>query len=326
MSRIQRRQLLIAAGGFALFPSPGRAQRTTRVARIGWLSTAADATTPVPLESFKSGLRERGWTEGDNLVIETRVGAPAKAAELAAELVRTNVELIVAPGAMLFGAREAVGTTPMVFGINGDPVKAQVVASLARPGGNLTGITALSDELSGKRIELLKEAAPGATRFAAIANQGHPGVGVEFEASHVAARRLGLSLKWLPVYSASEFGAAFDAIASEGAQALAAIPDGLMMNQAKAVAEFAGARRIPTISGWAEFAEAGNLMSYGPSRRGWYRHMSVYADKLLRGAKAADLPVEQPMEFELVVNQRTARTIGLKIPLSILLRANRVIE
>ena len=326
MGQVQRRQLLIAAGGLALLPSAARSQRTNRVARIGWLSTTGDATTPVPFESFRSGMRERGWTEGDNLLIETRVGAPAKAAELAVELLRANVELIVAPGAMVFGARGAVGTTPMVFGINGDPVKAKVVASFARPGGNLTGITALSDELSGKRLELLKEAAPGATRFAAIANQGHPGVGVEFEATHAAARRLGLSLKWLPVYSASEFGAAFDAITGEGAQALAAIPDGLMMNQAREVAEFTVVRRIPAISGWVEFVEAGNLMSYGPSQRGWYRHMSVYADKLLRGAKAADLPVEQPTEFELVVNQRTAGTIGLKIPQSILLRANRVIE
>ena len=219
MGQLERRRILIAAGGLALLPSAARSQRTGKVARIGWLSTVGDALSPVPFESFRSGLRERGWVEGDNLLIETRTGVPGKAGELAAELVRANVELIVAPGAMLFGARGAVGATPMVFSINGDPAKAKIVASLARPGGNLTGITAMSEELSGKRLELLKEAVPAATRMAAIANQGHPGVGIEFEATQAAARRLGLSLKWFPVYSASDFGAAYDAIAGEGAQA-----------------------------------------------------------------------------------------------------------
>ncbi|MGH8672685.1 MAG: ABC transporter substrate binding protein [Burkholderiales bacterium] len=144
MGQVQRRRFLIAAGGLALLPSAGRAQRASKVARIGWLSTTTDATTPLPFESFRSGMRERGWTEGDNLLIETRAGVPAKAAELAAELLRANVELIVAPGAMFFGARGVVGATPMVFGINGDPATAKIVASLARPGGNVTGITALS--------------------------------------------------------------------------------------------------------------------------------------------------------------------------------------
>ncbi|MGH6892920.1 MAG: ABC transporter substrate-binding protein, partial [Dongiaceae bacterium] len=263
---------------------------------------------------------------GENLLIETRSGAPANAGELAAELLRSNVEIIVAPGGMVFGARKVAGETPLVFGINGDPVQAKLVASYSRPGGNLTGITALSDVLSGKRLELLREAAPGTTQFAALANQGHPGVEVEFEATQTAARRLGISVKWLPVYKVADFDAAFDAIAREGSGALVAIPDALINNQAKAVAEFAVSRRIPTMSGWAEFVEAGNLLSYGPSLRGWYRHMSVYADKLLRGAKPADLPVEQPTVFEFVVNLRTAKALGLKVPQSILLRADRVIE
>lgn len=326
MGQIRRREFLIAAGGLALLPSVAKAQRASKVARIGWLSTVGGALSPVPFESFRSGLRERGWTEGDNLLIEARTGAPGNAGELAAELLRTNVELIVAPGGMVFGARKVTGATPLVFGINGDPVLAKLVVSFARPGGNLTGITALSDELSGKRLELLREAASGATRFAALANQGHPGVGVEFEATLAAARRLGVSVKWYSVYTAGDFDATLADIAREGAQALVAIPDALINNQAKAIAEFAASRRIPTMSGWSEFVEAGNLLSYGPSLRGWYRHMSIYADKLLRGAKPSDLPVEQPTVFEFVVNLKAARAMGLKVPQSILLRADRVIE
>lgn len=326
MDRLRRRQLLIAAGGLALLPSAAKAQRSSKVGRLGWLSTAGGALSAVPFESFRAGLRERGWTEGDNLFIEVRTGAPASAGDLAAELLRSNVEVIVAPGGMVFGARKVTGATPLVFGINGDPVLAKLVASLSRPGGNLTGITALSDELSGKRLELLIEAAPGAKRLAALANQGHPGVGVEFEATLAAARRLGVTVKWFSVYTVSDFAATFDDIARDGAQALVAIPDALINNQAKLIAEFAASRRIPTISGWAEFVEAGNLFSYGPSLRGWYRHMSVYADKLLRGAKPADLPVEQPTVFEFVVNLKAAKAMGLQVPQSHLLRASRVIE
>ena len=259
-------------------------------------------------------------------MIEARTGSPANAGELATELLRSNVELIVGPGGMVFGARKLTGTTPLIFGINGDPVLAKLVASFSRPGGNLTGIAALSEELSGKRLELLREAAPGATRFAVLANQGHPGVGVEFEATLAAARRLGVSAKWYSVDSIGDFAAVFDDIARDGAQALVAIPDAMINNQAKAIAEFAAARRIPTISGWAEFVEAGNLLSYGPSLQGWYRHMFAYADKLLRGARPADLPVEQPTVLEFVVNLRTAKAMGVKIPQSVLLRADRVIE
>ena len=152
MGKVQRRQFLIAAGGLALLPSAATAQRVNKVARIGWLSAFGAALSPVPLESFKSGLQERGWTEGDNLLIETRIGAPGNAGELAAELLRYNVEIIVAPDGMVFSARAAAGATPMVFAINGGPVQAKLVASFARAGGTLTGITALSDELSAKRF------------------------------------------------------------------------------------------------------------------------------------------------------------------------------
>jgi len=214
----------------------------------------------------------------------------------------------------------------MVFNINGDPVEAKLVASLARPGGNLTGITALSEELAGKRLELLKEAVPGVVRVAAIANQAHPGVQTELRESQAAAKRLGVKLQWLPVYSVADFDAAFAAVEREGAQALVAIPDNLINDRAKIIAEFAANRRIPTVSGWAEFSEAGNLMSYGPELRGFFRQIAVYADKLLRGARPADLPVEQPTKFELTVNLKTAKALGITIPQSVLIRTDRVIE
>jgi putative ABC transport system substrate-binding protein len=274
---------------------------------------------------LRSGLRERGWIEGKNLVIEAPSGGRAPG-DRTAEFVRQKVDLIVAQGGSVFGARAAAGAIPMVFGINGDPVEAGLVASLSHPGGNLTGITALSAELAGKRLELLKEAVPGIARVAVIANMVHPGVQIELRESQRAAQRLGLTLQWVLVYAVGDFDAAFDAIVREGAQALVAIPDALINRQAKSIAEFSAMRRIPAVSGWAEFAEAGNLMSYGPNLRGFYRHMAVYADKLLRGARPADLPVEQPTAFAFVINLKTAKALGLTIPPSVLLRADQLIE
>jgi putative ABC transport system substrate-binding protein len=280
----------------------------------------------VPLDAFRSSLLERGWQEGKNLIIEVRSGDGNQARDLTAELLRSDVDLIVAQGPMVFGARAVAGVIPIVFGINGDPVEAKLITSLARPGANLTGLTALSTELSGKRLELLKETVPHVVRVAAIANQAHPGVQTEYKASHDAAQQLGLTLQWFPVYSAGDFDTAFDAIVRARAEAIVAIPDTLINQQAKFIANFAARRRISTISGWAEFTEAGNLMSYGPNLRGFYRHVAVYVDKLLRGARPADLPVEQPTEFEFVVNLKAAKTLGLSVPQSVLLRANRTIK
>ena len=324
MNQFRRRQFLIAAGSAALLPHVAKAQSTKKMGRVGWL--AAPAQLGLGLESFRAGMRERGWVEGENYSIEIRSGVPAQSAELATELVKAKVDLIVAPGGMLFGARTVIGDMPMVFGINGDPVLAKLAASYARPGGNLTGLTSLSAELSGKRLELLKEAAPGLTQFAALANQTHPGVQTEFDATHAAAKRLGISVTWFPVYKPSEFASAFEAIARQQAQALAAIPDNMINLQAKAVADFALGRGMPSISGWAEFAEAGNLLSYGPSYRGYYRHFAAYAEKILKGAKPADLPIERPTILEFVVNLKTAKQLGIRIPQSVLVRADRVIE
>ena len=227
---------------------------------------------------------------------------------------------------MIFRAHTMAGATPLVFHVNGDPVEAKLVASYARPGGNMTGITNLSAEMSGKRVELLREALPHMTRMAAIANQGHPGWQVEFKATQAATRQLGLALTWLPVYSAQDFGAAFESVAREGAQGLVAVPDNLILSQAKTIADFTAKSGIPAISGWGEFVDAGNLMSYGPAMRDVYATIATYVDRLLRGARPADLPVENPTRFELVFNANLAQSLKLKVPQSILVRIDRAVR
>ena len=327
---MKRRKFVGAlAGGLFVLPLTSMAQNTQKSARVGWLGwTGAAGASPSlePLDAFRSGLADRGWQEGKNLAIVIRAGDGSQARDLAEELVRSGVDVIVAQGPMIFAARAVAGAVPMVFNINGDPVEAQLVASLSRPGGNLTGITALSSELAGKRLELLKETVPRVTRIAAIANQSHPGVQTEQKASKAAARKLGVTLQWFPVYSVADFQTTFDAIVHDGSGAIVAIPDTLINQQAPLIAEFAARRRLPTISGWAEFTAAGNLMSYGPNLRGYYRQVAVYVDKLLRGAQPTSIPVEQPTEFELAVNLKAAKILGINMPRSVMLRADTVIR
>lgn len=325
---IRRRSFICAASGLLGYHTLAFAQQQRRVARIGWLgrSPGQKPGPSIELESVRAGLRERGWVEGDNLIIEARSGDFADAKELTAQLLQAKVELIVTQGGMIFRARPFAGDTPLVFHINGDPVEAKLVASYARPGGTLTGVTNLSEELSAKRVELLREALPQMTRIAAIANQGHPGWQVELKGTQAATSRFGLSLIWLPVYAPKDFDAALDSAVSAAAHGMVAVPDNLILNHAKNIADFGTKRGIPSISGWGEYTAAGNLMSYGPILRDVYFKMASYADKLLRGAKPADLPVENPTRFELVLNLKVARALNLKVPQSILVRADRVIE
>jgi putative ABC transport system substrate-binding protein len=316
------RTLLLLTGAPSAWAQPPR-----KLARVGWLTTARGASpgTSVPLDAFRAGLAELGWSEGVNLVLEVREGEREQAPSLVAELLRAHVQVIAAMGPMAFAARAHTGSTPLVFAINGDPVEAGLVASMARPGGSLTGLSAQSIELSGKRVELLKAAQPAATRLAALANDRHPGRRIEYEATLAAAQRLGFTLKYYPVVTLRDFDAAFAAIAADGATALVSFTDGLVTSQAAAIAEFSRRQRLPSISGWAEFAQAGNLMSYGPSYREFYRRSASYVDRLLRGAQAAELPVEQPTRFELVLNRTTAHSIGVKLQPSLLTRADEVL-
>ncbi|MFZ1058025.1 MAG: ABC transporter substrate-binding protein [Candidatus Rokuibacteriota bacterium] len=313
--------------GLLATPRAGRTQPPSRTARVGWIAASpGPVSTSAFFEAFRRGMSDKGWVEGRNLAIEARWGDPNRARDFTAELVKLKVNVIVAQGPAVFGAQAVAGSIPIVFGFSGDPVEAKLVASLARPGGNLTGVTFLALELVGKRLELVKETLPGLTRVAILANPQHPGEQAELKASQAAASRLGLTVQYLPVRTASDFDAAFDAMTRERAEAIIAFPDASVMRQAKAIAAFAAKRRIPAVSGWADFVVAGNLISYGPNLEEAFRYIPTYVDKILRGARPAVLPVEQPTKFELAVNLGAARALGLSLPPSILLRADRIIE
>jgi putative ABC transport system substrate-binding protein len=315
----------------AWFASTGaaQAQQSGRIARVGWLGWIGGigaSPSTLPLESLRAGLRERGWVDGTNLVIDVRAGDSALARELTAQLVGAKADVIVAQGPMIFGARTVAGATPLVFSINGDPVEANLVGSLAHPGGNITGITALAPDLAGKRLELLKECVPVLQRVALIGNQSHPGVQTELREAEAAAKRLGLAVQFFPVRRVDDFAATFEAIARMPAQAIVAFPDNLINHQAGAIADFAARRRIAAVSGWKEFAQAGNVISYGPELREFYRRAAFLADRLLNGSRAADLPVEQPTAFELVINLKAARAAGIPVPPAVLGRADLILK
>ena len=326
----RRTFIVVVSVGLIAAPGTTRSQMRT-VARIGWVggwySPSAAASL---LEAFRQGMRELGYVEGQNLTIDARWmegNAPEEAAKLTAELVRSRVDILVAQGQAVPGVKAEAGTVPVVFGFSGDPVTARLVTSLARPGANLTGFSLLAPELAGKRVELLKEAAPRISRLAVLTNPLHPGEDRELRETQVAALRLGLMLQQFPVRTVGEVNTALEAMTRDHVDGVIALSNLLIMRQRSAIAEFAAKYRTATISGWEDFAVDGNLMSYGPNlKHAWRQVAATYVDKILKGAKPADLAVQQPTEFQLVINQRTARALGLNIPSSLLLRADRVIE
>jgi putative ABC transport system substrate-binding protein len=274
-------------------------------------------------------MRDRGYIEGQNLTIDARwmeSVSPDEAASITAELVRSKVDVLVAQGASIFGVKAAAGSVPVLFGYSGDPVAAKLVASLARPGGNLTGITFLTLELAGKRVELLKEAAPRISRLAILFNPLHIGEEEAVRESQTATQRLGLPLQPFAVHSVAEITAALDTMVRGRINGVVALPNALIMLQRNAIAEFAIRHRVPTISGWEDFAVDGNLMTYGPNLQEAWRHLATLVDKVLKGAKPGDLPVEQPTTYQLIINLKTAKALGLTIPQSLMLRADRLIE
>lgn len=322
-----RRTLILALSAGALLPRWAAAQRGG-VVRIGWLSPDTAVKSPF-FDAFRGGMRDLGYVEGRSLVIEARFGEGSTAPldQLAVELVRLNPQVIVAAGGPATHPLIRAGATmPVVFGYSGDPVEGKVVDSLARPGRNFTGLTFLALDLVGKRLELLKEVMPGLKRVATLANPRHFGEQSELRASQAAARSLGLTLQYCPVQSDAQIEDAFGAILKSRSEAVDAFPEGLINRNRGRIAEFAIEHRMPTISGWPEFAEGGNLMSYGPNVRDAFRRLATYVDKIVKGAKPADLPVEQPTTVELVVNVKSAKALGFKVPQSILLRADRIIE
>ena len=323
----RRRKLILALSASVVLPRWSAAQQAG-VLRIGWLSGDKSANSPF-FDAFRGGMRELGYVEGRNLVIEARFaeGAPERLDSLAAELVQLKPQVIVTQGGpATHPVLRAGATMPVVFGYSGDPVEGKVVASYAHPGGNFTGVSMLSLELVGKRMGLFKEALPGLKRVAIIVGPEHPGEQGELRASQAAAKSLGLSIDYHPVRTEAELDNAFAALLKARDEAIVVFPDAFTMRYSEKIAAFSVANRIPAISGWAQFAERGNLLSYGPNLRDVYRRLANYVDRIAKGAKPADLPVELPTTVELVVNLKTAKALGVKIPQSILARADRVIE
>ena len=309
------------------------AQQTKKVPRIGYLSPLDAASDSTQSEAFRLALRELGYIEGQNIATEYRYaeGKRDQLRELAAELVRLKVDIIVVSGGTIpiRAAKNATKTIPIVMAGGGiDPVAAGLVESLARPGGNVTGITNLNRELGGKRLELMKEAVPKVARVAVIYDPATPNSVIEVkEVLPVAARALGLTLQPWEVRDANGFERVFVALSKERPGGIyVAGGDALMRANEIRIAGLAIKSRLPSMYGLREFVEAGGLMSYGADEVGRYRRIATYVDKILKGAKPADLPVEQPTKFELVINLRTAKQIGVTIPQRVLARADKVIK
>jgi putative ABC transport system substrate-binding protein len=319
-----RRTFLALVAG-ALLPSPAVAQPSGAPARIGWVSTEP---RPDPfLDGFRDGLRRHGYVEGQHVVLELRyvTGDLAALRAAVAELVQSRVTFIVSSGPAIRAARTARDVA-VLFAISGDPIELGIASSLARPGGNFTGITFMSLEVAGKRVELLKRAVPGLQTLAALSNVDHPGEASERRATEAAAAALGMRLAYAPFKGTGELDTGLGLVRAARADGMVVFPDGAtMVNRAK-IARFAIAERLPSMFGWSEFAAAGGLMSYGANQRETYIRLAGYADRLLRGAKPADLPIEQATRFELVLNTRTARALGLDFPQSVMVSADRLVE
>ena len=304
------------------------AQQPKRVPRIGFL-TVSPSTFPGRIEAFRQGLRELGYVEGKNIVIEWRYseGKPDRLPALAAELVRLKVEIIVTGGPAATGfLKEATTTIPIVMGFDTDPVGNGLVASLARPGGNITGLSVLSPELGGKRLELLKEIVPKLSRVVVLGSSTLPGNAETLRETELAAAALSVKLQYFDVLSPEDIEASFRRAVKGRADAVLALGNPVLNAQRRQVADLAVKSRLPAMYYAAEFVEAGGLMFCGVDFADLLRRAATYVDKILKGAKPADLPVERPTKFEFIINLKAAKQIGLTIPVRVLERANKVIK
>ncbi len=331
---MQRRDFIMALGLAAVWPLAVQAQQPKKVPRIGFLTTGSLELpeTRTTLNAFRQGLRELGYFDGQNIVIEVRA-ADSKIERfpvLASELVGLRVDVIVASNSLSGrAAQQATTTIPIVVPVMGDPVADGLVANLARPGGNITGLTFLGPQLVPKRLALLKEALPSASQVAAL---WHPRAYGErtmddmMKETEAAARTLGLHLRFVAVQGPDELDQAFSTIAAERTDAVMVFPSPMLFTERRRIVDLAGKLRLPLISMGKEFVELGGFMSYGADITDFIRRGATYVDKILKGAKPADLPVEQPTKFELFINLRTAKELGIEIPATLLARADEVIE
>ena len=323
---MRRREFITLLGSAAAWPFAARAQQAGSMLRIGLLWPGASAPAPPRMDAFRQGLRESGLVEGRDVVIELRYaqGGLQQLPELAAELVRLKVDVFQASGDLAPRvAQQATATIPIVA-FSDDILGAGLIASLSRPGGNTTGLTILSPELSAKRLEVLRELVPGISRVAALWD---PTTGTsQVTLTETAAQSLNIKLQILEVRRRDDLAGVFETARKEQAEALNVFSSPFLASLYREIIDLAGKHRLPAIYQWKEHAEAGGLISYGPSLAGLWRQNAMIVAKVLRGAKPADLPVEQPTKFELMVNARTAKSLGLAMSPSILLRADEVIE
>jgi putative ABC transport system substrate-binding protein len=318
------------AGALLAAPLAAEAQQAGKVHRIGYLASTSATAARHLLEAFRQGLGELGWVEGQNVLIEYRFaeGRHERLPELAAELVRLKLDLILAgPTPPALAAKNATGTIPIVMTAVGDPVRLGLVTSLARPGGNVTGVSFdVGLEVFPKALELLRESVPNVRRVAVLSNPANPAQAVAVNDVTAAARSLGLQLRLLEARGPDAFDGAFAAMGKDRVDALLVLTDPLFIIHKARLADLAARYRLPSVYAIKENVEAGGFMSYGPSLVAAFRRAAVFVDKILKGAKPADLPVEQPTKFELVINLKTAKALGLTIPPSLLQRADQVIE
>ena len=324
---MKRREFITFLSAAVAWPLAARAQQS-KLRRLGFLWDSP-AVFPEAMEAFRHELRELGYVDGRNIVVEYRwaEGNPERMREMAEELVRLKVDVIIAPSSVYTAAaRQATSTIPVVFFSHADPLGSGHVSSLSRPGGNITGISLMMTETNVKLLELLMEAIPGLSRIAVVWDPGTPSHRPGLRAVEAAARDLGLRLQALPVSGPAEYDSAFAAMTNNRAEAVLVLSTPVYTAGAARLAELAIAHRLPSMFGPSEHARAGGLMSYGPDRADLWRRGAIYVDKVLKGAYPAELPVQQPTKFELVVNVRTAKALGVTIPEGFLLRADKVIE
>src|SRR5262245_5407855 len=323
-----RRELLVALGGAAAaWPLAARAQQRRRLPTIGFLGAPTLANGRLWLDAFVQRLRELGWIEGHTIAIEARwaEGRGEGFAGIAAEFVRLKVDVIVTSGAAVVAAKQTTSVIPIVFPAAPDPLGSGLVASLVRPGGNVTGLSMQQPDLASKRVGLLREVVPGLRRLAILANVDYPSAAVEMGEVQATARILAFEVTKLEIRRGEEIAAAFEALKG-GADALYVCSEPLVNTNRVRVNTLALGARLPTMYGYREFVDSGGLMSYGPNIPDLFRRAGDYVNKILRGAKPADLPVQQPTKFDLVINLTTAKTLGLEVPPTLLARADEVIE
>ncbi len=323
--QFRRREFIALIGAAATWPRAARAQqRASKTHRIGMLRIGPPP--PSFIEPFRQGLSDLGYVEGQNIVIEYGLGRSAEQLpDIAADLIRRKVDILLASGTpSVLPARNATRTIPVVFVAAIDPIATGVVASLARPGGNVTGVTALYADLTGKRLEVLKEILPMLSRVAFLSRPANPGHAQYLREAELAARTLGVRLQVVPVRGPDDFEEAFSSIV--GAGGLLQVDDAVFTSHRGTLVELAARHRLPAMYGTREFVDLGGFLALGPAYSVLYRRAATYVDKILKGTKPADLPVEQPTRFELIINVKTAKSLGITVPPPLLARADEVIE